>query len=131
MSAGSALSLVHILLFLCKHAVVSTGHYSMYDPADERQYCFQCGLHVTCCVEQERSKQVSSLTESAMQVLLFPAMKPEDQKAGALTSAAPPSAVQHPGPSSSLVTHFLHNMCLRCTPSICVFIWVRGQALEM
>jgi len=39
-----------------------------------------------------------------LQVLLFPAMKPEDQKAGALTSAAPPSAVQHPGPSSSLVT---------------------------
>lgn len=38
-----------------------------------------------------------------VQVLLFPAMKPEDQKAGALTSAAPPSAVQHPAPSSSKV----------------------------
>ena len=45
-----------------------------------------------------------------MQVLLFPAMKPEDQKAGALTSAAPPSAVQHPGPSSTLVTCFPSHM---------------------
>lgn len=33
-------------------------------------------------------------------------MKPEDQKAGALTSAAPPSAAQHPGPSSSKVQNF-------------------------
>ena len=41
-----------------------------------------------------------------VQVLLFPAMKPEDQKAGALTSAAPPSAAQHPGPSSSKVQYF-------------------------
>ncbi|KAL0039564.1 hypothetical protein WJX77_002057 [Trebouxia sp. C0004] len=41
-------------------------------------------------------------TSNIKEVLLFPAMKPEDQKAGALTSAAPPSAVQHPGPSSSL-----------------------------
>ena len=45
-----------------------------------------------------------------LQVLLFPAMKPEDQKAGALTSAAPPSAVQHPGPSSTLVTCFPSHM---------------------
>ena len=41
-----------------------------------------------------------------VQVLLFPAMKPEDQKAGALTSAAPPSAAKHPGPSSSKVQNF-------------------------
>ena len=49
-------------------------------------------------------------TSYALQVLLFPAMKPEDQKAGAHTSAAPPSAVQHPGPSSSLVTCFPSHM---------------------
>lgn len=43
-----------------------------------------------------------------IQVLLFPAMKPEDQKAGALTSAALPSAAQHPGPSSSKVQYLVH-----------------------
>ncbi|KAL3143670.1 Lysine--tRNA ligase [Trebouxia sp. C0009 RCD-2024] len=40
-------------------------------------------------------------TSNIKEVLLFPAMKPEDQRAGAVTSAAPPAAVQHPGPSSS------------------------------
>ena len=44
---------------------------------------------------------------AVVQVLLFPAMKPEEQRAGAVTSAAPPEAVQHPGPSSAMVSHLI------------------------